>query len=186
MAERILHKLSRSWRWSLDLFRCWSFSSPRPVWSSLESPFQAGLAAWLPRQDHTSWPWSRADHKQVVQLVASLKLVLTSVIPVPLPCEPHKPIQARTSVTANTTTSTKLTRKSKGAHLLPILTTSLSSRENWYRTQKTTSIQESSNQITLNISDLRKKSQHFPSTSRKMNTFIQRYPDWQWKTPSST
>ena len=65
--------------------------------------------------------------------------LLTSPISVPLPCESHKPIQARarTSATADVSTNIKLTRKSKGTHLLPILTKLLSSRENWYDIKNT-------------------------------------------------
>ena len=44
----------------------------------------------------------------------------------------HKPVKACTSATTNTTASIKLTRKSKGTHLLPTLTKLLSSHENWY------------------------------------------------------
>lgn len=63
--------------------------------------------------------------------------LLISPIPVPLPCKSHKLIQARTPTTADMSTNIKLTRKTKGTHLLPTLTKLLSSHENWFDIKNT-------------------------------------------------
>lgn len=100
---------------------------------------QAWLCGFLERSMHLGHGQGRITSMvfNSYSVTAAGEELLTSPTQVLLPCEPHRPVQARTTATANSTTSIKQIRKSKGNHLLPTLTKLLSSRENWYDIKNT-------------------------------------------------